>query len=203
MTYRQLLGDLDEWFAQGVASAGHNVVLCRRGCSACCNGPFDISAADAQMVANAVARLPREMTDHVRQRALKQIAAYHDVAPWWQSPWDVDILDEEYFDRFGLQLADQRCPALGDDGGCLIYDNRPATCRMIGLSLMKPDGGILENDCPILHTSRGYAELNPTIFDLEQFELRADEYDAEARSGGWVSTTVAGAIARENEKKRK
>jgi len=203
MTYRQLLGDLDEWFARGVASAGHDVVLCRRGCSACCNGPFDISAADAQMVAAAVQRLPADLAEQVRSRAQDEVLTYHESAPWWQSPWDVDILDEEYFDRFGLQLADHPCPALSDDGSCLIYDSRPATCRMIGLALIKPDGGVLENNCPILHTSRPYAELNPTLFDLEQLELVADDFDAEAKREGWVSTTVAGALAREKEKKRK
>ncbi len=196
MSYRQLLGDLDEWFAQGVASAGHDVVLCRRGCSACCNGPFDISPADAQMISAAVDRLPADIAAQVRARAQEQIATYHEAAPWWQSPWDVDILDEEYFDRFGLQLAHHPCPALGDDSGCVIYDNRPATCRMIGLSLVKPDGGVLDNDCPILHTSQKYAELNPVLFDLEQLELSADEFDAEAMAEGWVRTTVAGAIAR-------
>ena len=196
MTYRQLLGDLDEWFARGVASAGHDVVLCRRGCSACCNGPFDISAADAQMVAQAVDQLPPEIGSQVRLRALNQIVTYHDAAPWWQSPWDVDSLDEEYFDRLSNQLSNRPCPALGSNGSCLIYDDRPATCRIIGLAMIKPDGGILENDCPILHTSRAYAELNPTLFDLERLELSADDYDVEAWNAGWVRTTVAAAIAR-------
>jgi Fe-S-cluster containining protein len=203
VTYRQLLGDLDEWFAEGVAHAGHEVVLCRRGCSTCCNGPFDISAADAELVGSAVDRLPAEVAAQVRSRALDQISTYHDAAPWWQSPWNVDILDEEYFDRLSEQLAHRPCPALGDEGNCLIYDNRPATCRMIGLPLVKPDGGVLENNCPILHTSRKYAELNPTLFDLEAFELAADGFDADAMTRGWVSTTVAGAVAREKEKKRK
>ena len=57
-------------------------------------------------------------------------------------------------------------------------------------------GEILENDCPILHTSRAYAELNPTLFDLERLELSADDYDVEAWNAGWVRTTVAAAIAR-------
>ena len=195
MTYRELLGELDEWFARGVSDAGHDVVLCRRGCSACCNGPFDISAADAQMVAGAVNRLPPETAGQVRRRALNQIIKYHEAAPWWETPWNIDVIGEEPFDRLSEQLASRACPALGEDGSCLIYENRPATCRMIGLSLVTPDGGIMENDCPILDTSREYAELSPTLFDLERFEVGADNQDVAARNAGWVRTTVAGAIA--------
>ena len=196
MSYRELLGELDDWFARGVAKAGPGVVLCKRGCSACCNGPFDISAADAELVRSAVDRLPAEVAAQVRSRAFDQIATYHEAAPWWQSPWDIDILDEEYFDRLSEQLAHRPCPALSDEASCLIYDSRPATCRMIGLSLVKPDGGVLENNCPILLTSARYAELNPTLFDLESFEVAAEGFDAIAVKNGWVSTTVAGAIAK-------
>lgn len=199
MTYRELLGDLDQWFARGVANAGHNVVLCRRGCSACCLGPFDLSAADAEIVADAVDRLEPAMRDLVRIRARNQVTQYAEIEPAWRAPWAIHTIGDQRFDELGNQMADHPCPALGDDGACTIYDDRPANCRMIGLAMRTPEGGILDNACPILLTSKPYAELDPTLYDLERFELAAEGYDIAAAERGWVSTTVAGAIAGHGE----
>lgn len=196
MTYRHLLGELDAWFARGVASADPGVVLCRRGCSACCRGPFDISPADAELVAAAVHRLDPAVRVAVQLRAQHQVGEYAEIDPPWMEPWQIDNEGEHRFDWLSEQLANAPCPALDVDGTCIIYNDRPANCRMIGLSMVTPDNGILENACPILLTSRAYAELDPTLFDLEAFELAAEGFDAGAISRGWVSTTVAGAIAK-------
>jgi Fe-S-cluster containining protein len=200
MSYRQLLGRLDEWFAAGVADAGPAVVLCRRGCAACCLGPFDISPADAEVVAEAVTRLPPSTRSLVQLHAVDQISRYADLEPAWHDPWDIEALGDRRFDRISDELASAPCPALDANGACLIYADRPANCRMIGLAMRTPDGGTLENACPILHTSARYAALEPTTFNLEEFEAEADAFDSEAFERGWVSTTVAGAIARAGAK---
>jgi Fe-S-cluster containining protein len=194
MTYRQLLGDLDDWFARGVLDAGADVVLCRRGCAACCNGPFDISPADAELVATAVARLDATTQAGVRLRSAAQRSRYAALEPRWQAPWDATAIDDATFDRISDALADEPCPALNDRGECLIYHDRPATCRMTGLGMETTQGDQLENVCPILHTSAAYAALNPTLFDLARFEDAADTRDAIAMTSGWLRTTVAGAI---------
>lgn len=194
MSYQQLLGELDEWFARGVAEAGPGVVLCRRGCAACCHGPFDISPADAQLVAGAVSRLDPVVRAAVQLRAQHQVSEYAEIEPDWSSPWAIDDEGEHRFDRLSERLANAPCPALGDDNTCLIYDDRPANCRMIGLPMVTLDGGILENACPIIDTSAEYAALRPIRFDLTAFEDAAEDRDAIAMTNGWVSTTVAGAI---------
>jgi Fe-S-cluster containining protein len=180
VSYRELLAELDEWFARGVAEAGPGVVLCKRGCSACCHGPFDISPADAEQVMRAVASLDVATQREVRERASAQAAAYRRIEPGWASPWDVGVLGDDRFDALTDRLASLPCPALGEGGACLIYQDRPATCRMIGLSMRTPSGDTLENACPILLSSEAYATLNPTLFDLESFEERAEDRDIEA-----------------------
>ena len=194
MSYRSLQGQLDRWFDHGVASAGPGVVLCRRGCSACCFGPFDISPADAELLASAVARLDPATRSQVELRATEQVTLYAELEPRWNAPWDIDALGDHRFDRISDALAQLPCPALGDDDTCLVYDDRPANCRMIGLAMVTPEGGLLDNACPILHTSDQFAALDPTLFDLEQFESAADDFDSAARDRGWVCSTVAGAI---------
>lgn len=195
MTYPQLLATLDEWFRDGVAQAGAGVVLCRRGCSECCYGPFDISAADAEMVVGAVSQLPTAVRSDVAARARQQVARYELVAPDWHRPWDIDAISSHEFDEISDTWYDDRCPALGDDGACLVYHSRPANCRLIGLPLLAREGGVLENACPIIDTSAAYAALAPTFFDLQAFEGAADLHDRDARDHGFVATTVAGAIA--------
>lgn len=189
-----ILADLDRWFADGVAAAGPGVVLCRAGCSACCLGPFDISPADAEMVAAAVEALDAETRSAVRARAAAQVAKYAEHQPSWKAPFAVDALTEAEFDAICDALHTERCPALGDNGACLIYERRPATCRMTGLAMQTPAGDVLENECPILHTSAAYAALAPVVFDLAQFEDAADAADVEAERRGWIRTTVAGAV---------
>jgi Fe-S-cluster containining protein len=194
MNYSDVLGELDAWFTRGVAEAGPDVVLCRRGCSACCNGPFDISPADAELVAAAVSRLPPETRSLVQLRAADQIDQYREIHAGWSSPWDPGKIGDRAFDRLCNRLAKLPCPALGSDGACLIYADRPATCRIIGLPMATAQGETLENNCPIRLTSSRYAEMPPVTFDMAAFEDRAEDRDIEAMERGWRRTTVAGAV---------
>ena len=196
MSYLTLLGELDAWFARGVAEAGPGVVLCARGCSACCFGPFDISPADAEIVAGAVDRLDPAVRAAVRARTAEQLARYAAMAPTWRAPWDVDDMGDDAFDRLTEGLANLPCPALSPEGSCLIYEDRPATCRMTGLSMETTEHAVIDNVCPILDTSARYAELAPTLFNLSGFEAAAEDFDVTALAAGWTRTTVAGAIGR-------
>jgi Fe-S-cluster containining protein len=195
MTYQQLLGELDTWFAKGTADAGPEVVLCRRGCAACCHGPFDISPADARLIAGAVAQLDPVVREAVRTRAAAQLAQYAGELPEWRAPWNIEAIGDDAFDQVSDALASEPCPALNDQGECLVYESRPATCRMTGLGMETAEHDLLENVCPIIDTSAAFAALHPTRFDLRDFEDRAEDWDAIAMTNGWVITTVAGAIA--------
>lgn len=194
--YPGLLADLDAWFREGVAAAGPGVVPCTTGCTACCHGPFDISPADAALVSEGVRALPSEVRGRLQDAARAQLARYSEILPDWQSPWNVTELGEERFDLLSEALAELPCPALGADGGCKIYSHRPATCRLMGLSLLTPEGDVLENACPIQSDFPGYEALPPTPFDLLRFEYEAEEVDEVVTAEGWTVTTIAAAMLR-------
>lgn len=194
-SYLQLLQTLDTWFARGSAAAGPGVVPCARGCTACCFGPFDVSAADAELVADAVAALPDARRAPLLQRAAAQRVRYAEFLPAWRAPWDIETVDETAFDALSEALADESCPALDDDGACVIHASRPATCRIMGLGMLLPDGDVLDNACPIRATFPAYDALGPTPFDLLRFEHAAALHDAAAEARGWLGTTIAGAVA--------
>ncbi len=192
--YPSLLRQLDEWFSDGVANAA-GAVPCRAGCNACCHGPFDISAADARLVAIAVAQLPGDIREGIATRARSQLAAGGRVDNSWQHPWRVDQLGDESFDRIADAQAGEPCPALDPaSGACLIHHARPATCRLTGLALSTTEGDVLENICPIRGQYPDYDALGPTPFDLMRFETAAAEHDLAAMEAGWHSTTIAGAV---------
>jgi Fe-S-cluster containining protein len=195
MSYLDLLSTLDTWFRDGASAAGASVVPCRSGCSACCHGPFDISAADAREVARGVAQLPDPVARGVLRRAHAQLLAGGEAVPQWQAPWRPVDVGEEAFDAMCDALESAPCPALDPGtGACLIHEHRPATCRITGLGMMTAEGDLLENVCPIQQRFPEYLVLAATPFDLMRFELEAAEHDLEAMEEGWHSTTVAGAI---------
>jgi Fe-S-cluster containining protein len=198
--YPALLAGIDAWQAE--ARIRHpGVIPCRTGCSACCHGPFDISAADALLVRNAVQALQPEMRAEVRARAESQIRAMQQLEPGFTTPWDITALGEERFDALVEAFEEHPCPALDQAGACLIYEHRPMICRLMGLGLETPEGHVIENACPIQGDFPEYESLPPQLFDLEGWEdAEADSLIAAAeglfgpadRSG--YETTVAGAI---------
>jgi Fe-S-cluster containining protein len=198
--YLPLLGQLDAWQAE--AQAAHpGIIPCRGGCSACCHGPFDISIADADTVATAIAALPEEIRRPIVVRATAQLEHMRELAPALESPWDVSILGDEAFDELCDALADEPCPALDATGQCVIYESRPLVCRIMGLGLQSTAGGEIPNACPIQDDFPAYAALPAQRFDLptwEEGEAAALTQAASDRLGDPTrtrfETTIAGAV---------
>ena len=190
--YRILLQRLDAWFALAMERHG-DVIPCRAGCTACCHGPFDISAADAELLREGIALLPAKERAEVRVRGELLLTRMQELAPGWQAPWDVVDLGEEGFDRVAEALAEEPCPLLGDDGKCRVYAHRPLVCRLIGVPMLTDLGETLENACPIQEQFPGYPELAGVPFDYAAF---AEEEIAILAATPGPETTIA-AIAAE------
>ena len=198
--YRSLLAELAEWFERGRETAGGRVP-CRGGCTACCHGPFDISVADAELLTEAVRHLPASLRAQAVVRAASLLDRMRAIEPAWVAPYEIAELGEERFDRLSDALAGEPCPLLDDAGRCVVYEDRPLVCRMIGLGMVTPAGRVIENACPIQHQFPGYADLPPTPFALEGFEEREMECLRSAALGRFgdadrweFETTVAAAV---------
>jgi Fe-S-cluster containining protein len=199
--YRETLERLDRWFEE-TAKRHPGVIPCRSGCSSCCHGPFDISAADTLLLREGLATLPPGERETVRLKAEALLARMREQAPAWQAPFDVADLGEERFDGIVESLADVPCPLLDDQGACRVYAWRPLVCRLIGLPMMTAEGEILENACPIQEQFPDYALLDPQLFDfgaLQDAEVRHSEEAAEALFGSKLQagfeTTIAAVAA--------
>jgi Fe-S-cluster containining protein len=184
--YRTLLVQLDRWSAE--ARDRHpGIVPCARGCTACCHGPFDISAADAALLREGLASLEPAVRTGIRHRARALLDRMQRQVPEWGAPWHISDIGEDRFDDIVEALAEEPCPLLVADGGCAVYEHRPAICRMMGLGMQTPEGDI-ENACPIQHRFPAYAALPPQRFDLAGFERVEERLNA--RAGG-AETTIA------------
>jgi len=173
--YRALLERLEAWFAR--ARAEHpGVIPCAGGCSACCHGPFDVSVADAELLREAVRRLPPAERAAVDARARAVAARIRALEPGWAAPYDLAALGDARFDRLAESLAAEPCPLLDESGRCRVYADRPLVCRLTGLGMVTPAGRVIENPCPIQQDFPEYAALPPQPFDLEDLEV--EEWEA-------------------------
>ena len=145
--------------------------------------------------------MPAADRARVTERAQALLARVRALEPDWSSPYAVDALGEERFDRLTEALATEPCPLLDETGRCGIYADRPLVCRMIGLGMSTPAGRTIDNACPIQERIPGYASLPPAMFELEAFEEveLACLREAAARRFGdadqqGYETTIAAAI---------
>lgn len=184
--YRTLLHTLDQW-SDDVRRRHPGVLPCRPGCSACCHGPFDISALDAALVLAAVRALPPEHQAEVMAVAHDQVEEMAHLEPDWHEPWDIAALGEDRFDALCDAMEDEPCPLLDQEGQCRIYGDRPLVCRMMGIP-METEYDTLDNDCPIIDLHPAYAALAPQPFDLASFEQTERSLAAEING---PETTIA------------
>lgn len=131
---QKLVQIVDAALADAARKSGEWLV-CRKGCTQCCYGPFPISQLD-------VARLQKGLRDleqsdprraaRVRQRARQSWAR---LSPNFPGDRKTGILAEDpnTEDQFAEYVDDEPCPALDPaTGACDLYSSRPMTCRTFG-----------------------------------------------------------------------
>ena len=129
--YRHLRDGADKAFAQ-VSAAHPQQVRCGLGCSDCCHALFDLSLVEA-MALNAAfnanfsgarrsAILAR--ADEAERLGEKVKREAHKALQEGKS--SAEILDV-------IAKARIRCPLLGENDTCDLYEDRPITCRLYGI----------------------------------------------------------------------
>ncbi|MGE4506804.1 MAG: YkgJ family cysteine cluster protein [Desulfovibrionaceae bacterium] len=129
--YEAILKTVDATFEQIQAQTG-DMVHCGRGCSDCCYALFDISLVEALYLNHHFQRL----FSGPEKNALMERADKADR--------EVNRLKRKLFkaseegtpsSELLRQVAEARlrCPLLGEDDLCALYDYRPVTCRTYGV----------------------------------------------------------------------
>jgi len=186
----------DAALAVGVRRAGRHLA-CRRGCTPCCVGSFDITALDAARLRRGLQELasahPR-VAAAVRRRAAEQ---WRTQRPAYPGGAAAGILaeDEVARERFFAAFADAPCPALDPhSGACVLYRFRPLSCRSYGLPV-RCGGAVLE-PCPLNFTRASAAEIAAAVVEPDPDDSESALLAALlAHDPSAGDTTVAAALA--------
>ncbi|MBA2849739.1 hypothetical protein G4V39_07760 [Thermosulfuriphilus ammonigenes] len=113
-----LVREIDE-LVRGFNRRFPKEVRCRPGCQDCCYALFDVSYLEALVIREAARALKRDQRREIERRSRKALKALGCLEP--------------ISDPFKIAQKRVRCPLLGEDRLCLLYEVRPFTCRIYGL----------------------------------------------------------------------
>ncbi len=151
-----------------VASEHSQAVACQTGCDDCCHALFDLAPVEALALAVAFQKLPRQERREALRRAEKAARIYDEAAR--------QVLAASPEERLEL-LSQARvpCPLLSK-GRCILYEERPATCRLYGIPVA------IQGSARTCHRARfKEGQTYPTV-DWQQVNLQLDQLSAAAVS---------------------
>lgn len=176
--YQELLEEVDGWF-QRLLEQFPNRIFCKKGCSHCCRGLFDITLLDALLLQKGFENLPQREQERVIHRTERVISSVRQIWPDFASPWLLNSYPEEQHILAMPEEDENPCVLLDDDGCCLVYAHRPMTCRLNGIPQVDLSGAIMSDEwCSLNFTDmdpHGSSELRfhfNEIFIQEQLLFR-------------------------------
>ena len=173
-------------------------LVCRKGCTQCCYGPFPISQLDSWRLRKGLNKL--ESSDpkraaQVRQRAQQAVKRLSANFPG--NPQNGILGEDEDAEAAFAEFAnDEPCPALDPEtGACDLYNARPMTCRTFGPPVRSgaEEGLAVCELCYHGATDQQIAECEivPDPGNLEERLIA----EAEKQTGKYGNTIVAWCLA--------
>jgi Fe-S-cluster containining protein len=173
-------------------------LVCHKGCTQCCYGPFAISQLDAWRLQKGLSDLKSSDPKRAARVQKRARQAVKRLSPAFPGNPQTGALaeDEEAEAAFDEFANDEPCPALDPaTGACDLYDARPMTCRTFGPPMRSgPEEGLAV--CELCYhgaTDEQIAgcEMQPDPDNLEDRLIA----EAEKRSGKHGNTIVAFCLA--------
>ncbi|MCK7497011.1 MAG: hypothetical protein MZW92_43560 [Comamonadaceae bacterium] len=157
------------------------LLACRKGCSACCRGLFDITLLDAFLLREGFAQLPPRAPVNRCWPAAGRAWPSCSCAGRSCSPLPAQRPPRRQLDRRCRKSDETPCPLLGDDGLCLVYPFRPMTCRLHGLPNIDLSGEDFSTDSVHPPPRRPAQPCPPTILRWPFREAFSREISTAAR----------------------
>lgn len=175
-------------------------VGCKPGCYECCSvGFFDITLLDALHIRSALREVPAAVRERVIAKANEQLDMLERKKAF--SRKDPLLKSLPAIDAISRRSAKMHCPALAENGACLIYAQRPHICRIFGPTVRGPRRAVRLEGCGYFH--RDIPEEDFPIFDHYEEEKKMQR--AMFRKAGRsrirpVDTIIPAAIALDMKK---
>jgi Fe-S-cluster containining protein len=130
--YEQHVREADALFER-IRAEFPELVACREQCSSCCHAPFDLSFVEAlYLYAEFQKRIPLG-----NGRAAILDEAYkvdHEATLIKRRLFEESLAGKDNNALLAEMAAETlRCPLLGKDDRCILYEVRPITCRLYGV----------------------------------------------------------------------
>jgi len=131
MEYEKMAAEADALFA-AVKQTCPDQVSCREGCSDCCHALFDLSLVEAMYLNAKFAELVTGEDDRERVAALADASdrAHYRLKRAAFKASQEGVPAAQILELIAKERI--RCPLLGDDDRCRLYEHRPITCRVYG-----------------------------------------------------------------------
>ena len=152
--HKDLLAQVDAWFARSMELYPEKIA-CRSGCSACCRSLFDITLLDAYYLKIGFDALPAETRENVLAKVRGRLRLMRGEWPEFDHPFVVNYRPEEEWEPLMPEEDETPCVLVGEDGRCLVYLNRPMTCRLHGIPLVDTEGELMHDDWCTLNFTGG------------------------------------------------
>lgn len=131
--YETIVNGLDAAFDQ-IQSQYPTEVSCQPGCCECCYALFDLSLVEAMFVNRQFHNLlPEEEKSRVLERADRADREIHRIKHQAFKSRQKGVQAEDILREVGAKQV--RCPLLNENDHCVLYAQRPVTCRVYGLPL--------------------------------------------------------------------
>lgn len=132
LEYEVLTAQVDKLF-QNVQSKYPKEVACTKTCSDCCYALFDLSLVEAMAINRA---FNEKFGFGAERSAILERAGDSDrtltrLKHYYYQEVKQGVSDEKVMEQVAREKV--RCPLLGDDNLCLLYEHRPLTCRSYGV----------------------------------------------------------------------
>ncbi len=132
--YEALVAEVDAIFAH-VRKNHPDCVICEAGCSDCCHALFDLSLVEAMYINQAFAKkIPysKERSDILSNAADLDRKTVRMKREFYKASKDGQSAEDIMAEAAKIRMP---CPLLDADSRCILYENRPITCRLYGVPL--------------------------------------------------------------------
>jgi len=189
-SYRNLLEEIDDWFT-ACQTQFPEQVFCRKACSGCCRGLFDITLMDAALLQQGMIQLATDQQQQILARS--QVRAQELVRRWPDLPpsWVLNRLPDESWQQMP-EDDPIPCPLLSATGECLAYRYRPMICRLHGL----PNIDISGEDFSSELCNRNFPDRDPFVTKELRWKFR-ETFQAEIHLFEEFSRQLCGVALRE------
>jgi hypothetical protein len=128
--YLELVASADRMFEAVRHKHGH-LIGCKPGCDDCCSVYYELSVIEAFVISGMFGQVvPRPAARRVLKRAESIEPAFRKAKESLQT-LPPEILGNDDLQEAAARIRVQ-CP-LNEEGGCVLYEYRPITCRLYGV----------------------------------------------------------------------